>query len=955
MMSASLPLRRHLILFAALLLVTAAVAAEPPRRPGAPTDLAATVGPVASGMDVALGGDDVLIESTEFFPDPDLVIASDGTIFVADFPLFSSSGIDVYRSLDGGRTFELWSAFDDPAAAVRGGEVLLAEGSVDRIFLAYQDQSGDGSVKVAYADPASASPTWTITTALASPGVDLGLLEEVSIATDAAVYSGYYLYLANRGRDGDGDDLWFTRSTDQGATWEAPYRAVSFSAGTGAHYLRPHLAYGSGGYVHLAYNWIDPAGVCTSMHRRIPDDADGGAGAWSAQTILEGGGALFTENAVVGIAADVSGGGVFVQHRRSGDTSLLRWSVDQGAAWSTANSRTTDLDPFLKGEMDLNPADGTLWLLGTNDLSGHPDLEIRTQVFHVDDPANPDPVRSFSREPWDVYNHRYGLARDPSRGDRRAVVWQTYRDDAYHIFFDAEWLRDEGNPVTEIGFPVDIPGGGGFTPPAVADIDADPYGEIVFATLPGMIYVVSHLGTIPGGWPVDLGVSVPIDGPVAVGDLNGDDEPEIVAGSNDGRVFAFSRNGTPLDGFPVDLGTGAATYVSIGALGPPYHRGIVATSDDIIRVLKWDGDVIDPWSGTAVESYTRPAAIGDLDGDGEAEVVVCQQTAIQVRRLSASSVVAARLGFSAPIADMPALGDVDGDGDLEIAVPLEDGSLHLLEHDLSDAPGFPVDVGANVQGVVLANTVSTFDLELVFTVRGGGVGAYMRDGTPVSGFPEEMPDFVYQPPIVTQLGGSPDILVSSGSSVHAWTNLSAVPEGWPRDLGSGCEESPAAGDLDLDGSNEIVVLTDDRLWVFDVNTPPDFGAPGTKWPMYGFDAQRTGCQSCAENTSTAVGDDAAAPTRLAFAPAFPNPASSSAGFRFTVPRDADVSLEMFDARGRRVRTVFQGRVPAGEVVRTWDGRSDSGRRVAQGVYQARLVVRSESGTEQRVRKVLWTD
>lgn len=955
LLSASIP--RLLLLFSLIgTMAAAASTIDPDRRPGSPTAVAVNVGPIASGMDVDLGGDDVeVVASPGEFPNPELMIASDGTVFVANLLSLSPSRIDIYRSLDGGQSFALWSSFTDPAGGYyRGVDAILAEGVEDRIYLAYVHSTGDDKIKIASAGIHAAAPVWTIGTALISPGVQMGVGNEVSLATDAADFSAYYLYLACRGSDGDGGDIWFTRSTDFGTTWETGYRAVSFSAGTGAHYLNPHLSYGGNGYVHLAYNWLDPDSNHTAMHRRIADYADPGSASWSSQTIL-GTGAGGWDMRVSGALADPSGSHVFIQLIEFTAGSGLHWSTDFGATWPSGSVVQTGLDPFTDGEMDLRPSDGSLRLVGSNNLDGHPDLEIRLQKFDLASPGTPDAPQLISREPWTIYNHYYGLARDPSRGDRYAVVWQTYVDDAYRIFFDAEWLRDEGRPVTDVGFPLDIPGGGGFTPPAIVNVDGDPYGEIVFATLTGQVYVVSHVGTIPGGWPQNLGADVPIDGPVAVGDLNGDDEPEIVVGTTDGRVFAFRRDSSLLSGFPVDLGTDANTYVSIGALGPPYHRGIVATSGDQIHVLKWDGDVIDPWSGFAVEGYNRPAAIGDLDGDGTAEIVVCQSTGVQIRRLDASGVVDARLGFPGTINDMPALGDVDLDGDLEIAIPLSNGMIYLLNDDLTDYPGFPVDVGAGVgvRGMALVNLVGTFDLEVVYARIDGGVGILNNTGAMVPGFPKTTGGTVYQPPTVTQLGGSPDMLVSSGTSVFAWENLSAVPDGWPRNLGSGCEESPAAGDLDLDGSNEIVVLTDDKLWVFDVNTPPDFGAPGANWPMYGFDPQRTGCQSCLENTDTAVAE-AGLPTRLSFAPPFPNPASSMATFRFSVPRDADVSLEMFDARGRRVRTVFEGRVPAGEVLQQWDGHSDGGRRVAHGVYQARLTVRSAAGEEKLVRKVIWT-
>jgi flagellar hook assembly protein FlgD len=50
----------------------------------------------------------------------------------------------------------------------------------------------------------------------------------------------------------------------------------------------------------------------------------------------------------------------------------------------------------------------------------------------------------------------------------------------------------------------------------------------------------------------------------------------------------------------------------------------------------------------------------------------------------------------------------------------------------------------------------------------------------------------------------------------------------------------------------------------------------------------------------------------------------------------NVSLEVFDAGGRRVATVFSGFQPQGQHQAAWDGRDDDGRAVGAGVYFYRL-------------------
>ena len=84
------------------------------------------------------------------------------------------------------------------------------------------------------------------------------------------------------------------------------------------------------------------------------------------------------------------------------------------------------------------------------------------------------------------------------------------------------------------------------------------------------------------------------------------------------------------------------------------------------------------------------------------------------------------------------------------------------------------------------------------------------------------------------------------------------------------------------------------------------------------------------------------PALSAFPQNRPNPFNPSTVFRYVVG-DADatggraaVRLDLFDAAGRRVATIAEGTRPPGEHVVRWNGLNARGRRLASGVYFARL-------------------
>ncbi len=68
----------------------------------------------------------------------------------------------------------------------------------------------------------------------------------------------------------------------------------------------------------------------------------------------------------------------------------------------------------------------------------------------------------------------------------------------------------------------------------------------------------------------------------------------------------------------------------------------------------------------------------------------------------------------------------------------------------------------------------------------------------------------------------------------------------------------------------------------------------------------------------------------------PNPFNPQTEIRFALPQGARATLAIFDIRGRKVRTLVECDLPAGEHLTVWEGRDDDGRAQPSGVYLAKL-------------------
>jgi len=68
----------------------------------------------------------------------------------------------------------------------------------------------------------------------------------------------------------------------------------------------------------------------------------------------------------------------------------------------------------------------------------------------------------------------------------------------------------------------------------------------------------------------------------------------------------------------------------------------------------------------------------------------------------------------------------------------------------------------------------------------------------------------------------------------------------------------------------------------------------------------------------------------------PNPFNPRTAIRFVLPHESAPRLRVYDLRGRAVRTLEPGWLPAGEHRVVWEGDDDNGRSVASGNYLVRL-------------------
>ncbi len=375
-------------------------------------------------------------------------------------------------------------------------------------------------------------------------------------------------------------------------------------------------------------------------------------------------------------------------------------------------------------------------------------------------------------------------------------------------------------PPSQSGWPVTFPVLNKEYPPEPAsvvfvDLDGDGRQEVVVPLMSaggdGELRVYDDQGTLLPGWPQTFEGYRPFSPIIA--DLDGDGKKEIFVG-----YVGFHQDGTPISGWPKVLENCTAlpepwrrirvtNIVDLNHDGAPEVVGLWEM-DELLqgdpcytgeRVYLWDR-AGNPLPGSPMQlpvtyqysesqAYTdalTAPAIGDLDGDGDLEIIASGITL--ANGLTAAHLYAwhhtgqpvdgwpvtagaARID-NAWFTDTPSIGDLDGDGKDEVVLVLDktnssyskwSGKIVVFRGDGTPVAGWPQSI-ASPDNDNLTDTISTLGdldgdkrLEIVVTStrmtpdwnwsnQTGQVYVFRADGTQMQGWPKPLPRFaVWRP------------------------------------------------------------------------------------------------------------------------------------------------------------------------------------------------------------------
>jgi len=217
-------------------------------------------------------------------------------------------------------------------------------------------------------------------------------------------------------------------------------------------------------------------------------------------------------------------------------------------------------------------------------------------------------------------------------------------------------------------------------------------------------------------------------------------------------------------------------------------------------------------------------AVGDIDGDGQKEVVICStDRKIYVWKTDGSlasgwpvQVVMPSSGTPADVQASPALADLDEDGRPEIVVAAGD-NVYAWKGNGTLLPGWPQTMAGPTMGSASIGDIDgDGGLEIVATSGAARVYAWHVDGTPVTGWPvivSDPNDWVRTTAALADVNadGWPEVIALTldtayvQSEVYVWKGNGTLLPGWPQPIDFVAWAAPVVADIDNDGRQEIVV------------------------------------------------------------------------------------------------------------------------------------------------------
>jgi hypothetical protein len=354
---------------------------------------------------------------------------------------------------------------------------------------------------------------------------------------------------------------------------------------------------------------------------------------------------------------------------------------------------------------------------------------------------------------------------------------------------------------------------------------------------------------------------------------------------------------------------------------------------------------------TTAGAITLPPAVGDVNGDGQTDIVVVggPRNIYAYPRTGVTPLPGwPRTFASGNVIGQPILVPVEGRSGLCVAFGRATGADSVVASVVgaNGAPlaGWPRQL-FNAFNMISGPIAGPFDnnatVDFAFATGGDTLIVFNALGNRLLTKALPTPGSLELAAMVDlDLDRRPEVVVVSDESSIIGVRFDGLPVRSFTRLLFGFEPgaTPAFGDVGNDGILDMAISDLGYPLLYSWG-PNSWSAEASPWPMKGHDRYRTHAYSGLTVIGVEGPGAAGPPARgTGSVRAIPNPTFGAVSFVHTRALAGAYDAAIFDVRGRRIRTLAAGTLPAaGETMTwSWDGRDDGGREVKAGIYFYRV-------------------
>ena len=402
----------------------------------------------------------------------------------------------------------------------------------------------------------------------------------------------------------------------------------------------------------------------------------------------------------------------------------------------------------------------------------------------------------------------------------------------------------------------------------LADLDSLPDLEVIGGFPNDSLYVWRYDGSSLTNWPV---ITEPESAYwqqlPAIGDMDGDGELDIIItkwqrGPDTCYLYVFHQDGSLMQGFPVIILVTAATAPALYDLTGDGKLEIITAGqgaywvDTLVYIHNYRGEILPGWPQRVAylpyEYIAGPPAVGDLDGDGEPEIVATGSQCIYAWNVDGTPVegwpVKAEKDHFFGWLHHVVLSDLDNDGYLEVLAcafhdyPIFTGYVAVWRYDGTYMPGFPKYYEYEPKSTPIPGDIDNDGYKEIVFVTGEyllglpNLHVLNIDGTEQPGWPIYYPYKQYRDFTLADIDGnnSVDVVLSN---FYAYNNDGTLISGEPLNLPPTI--CPNFNDINGDSILDVAIITGPGLTVYLYNLNVPYHPDKIKWGKFYHDNYNT--------------------------------------------------------------------------------------------------------------------